>query len=120
MVEPVATIASVVINVVDLDREQEFWTELLGVEVAREVPGFFVWLRPQHPGGISLALQKVDEHAPGRSPVHLDHGVDDVGAAVARIEALGGRLVEEHEIGGFAWKVMADPEDNVFCIVERG
>ena len=45
------TVGSVVINVVDIDRAQEFWSAVLGVAPARSIPGFFVWLQPQHPGG---------------------------------------------------------------------
>jgi predicted enzyme related to lactoylglutathione lyase len=120
MATQVPTVASVVINVVDYEREKAFWTGLLGVDVAREFPGAFVWLRPQHEGGISVALQKVDEPKEGRNRVHLDTGVDDLDAAAARVEELGGGFVEDHEIMGFAWKVMADPEGNEFCIAKVG
>lgn len=116
MADEVATMMSVVINVVDYDREKAFWTELLGVDMAREFPGGFGWLRPQHDGGMSLALQKVDEPKSGRNRVHVDTVVDDLDAAAARVEELGGRFVEDHEIMDFAWKVMADPEGNEFCI----
>lgn len=115
--DEVVTVGAVVINVVDMDREQAFWQALLGVGVARAFPGFFVWLEPQHPGGISVALQKVSEaKGPVRNRVHLDTGVDDLDEAQARIEGLGGQMVEEHDMGGFRWKVMADPEGNEFCI----
>ena len=46
-----------VINVRDLESAVEFWTELLGVDVGQEVPGFFVWLRPQTKGGVGIALR---------------------------------------------------------------
>jgi predicted enzyme related to lactoylglutathione lyase len=111
-----ATVGAVVINVVDIEREQAFWSELLGVGVARAFPGFFVWLEPQHPGGVSVALQKVEAPKSGRNRVHLDTGVDDLDAAQARIEELGGSLMETHDMVGFQWRVMADPEGNEFCI----
>jgi predicted enzyme related to lactoylglutathione lyase len=41
-----------------------------------------------------------------------------VDEARARIVKLGGSHLEE--IGGFRWKVMADPEGNEFCIAARG
>jgi predicted enzyme related to lactoylglutathione lyase len=93
-----------------------FWRALLGVGEHQRVDGFFVWLEPQQPGGVKLAFQKVDEATPGRRRLHLDLGVDEVDATAARIAELGGRHLEDHEIGGFAWKVMADPEGNEFCI----
>lgn len=119
MAEPVVTVATVVINVVDFEQEKAFWQALLGVGVAREFPGF-VWLEPQHEGGISVALQQVAEATPGRNRLHLDSGVADLDVAQASIEALGGSLVEEHEIMGFRWRVMADPEGNEFCIAVGG
>jgi predicted enzyme related to lactoylglutathione lyase len=42
--------------------------------------------------------------------------VDELEATAARIAELGGRHLEDHEIGGFTWKIMADPEGNEFCI----
>lgn len=116
----VCTVGSVVINVVDLEREQAFWSELLGVGVARAIDGFFVWLEPQHPGGVQVALQLVAEPKTGRNRVHLDTGVADLDEAEARIEALGGALVETHRFGDFEWRVMADPEGNEFCIAASG
>lgn len=115
MPEPVVRVATVVINVADYESEKTFWQALLGVGIAREFPGF-CWFEPQRPGGISVALQQVPDPTPGRNRLHLDTGVDDLDAARARIEQLGGRHVEDHEIMGFSWRVMADPEGNEFCI----
>lgn len=119
MSERVATLGSVVINVLDYEGEKAFWMGVLGVEVAREYPGFFCWLAPQGAGGISLALQKVDEATEGRRRLHLDTAVDDLDAAQARIEELGGSLVETHTFPGFEWRVMHDPEGNEFCIARQ-
>ena len=113
------TVGSVVINVVDIDRAQEFWSAVLGVAPARSIPGFFVWLQPQHPGGVSVALQKAFDPKTSRNRVHLDIGVDDLDAAQTRIEELGGSLVETHNMGDFTWRVMGDPEGNEFCIADR-
>lgn len=115
----VATVATVVINVADYERAKAFWSAVLGVGVAREFPGF-VWFEPQHDGGVSVALQQVADPTPGRNRVHLDTSVPDLAEAQRRIEALGGSTVEDHEIMGFRWKVMADPEGNEFCIAAEG
>lgn len=117
--EKVVTIGSVVINVVDMEAEKAFWSALLGVGVAREFPGFFCWLEPQHEGAPSLALQITDSLKQDRNRVHIDTGVADLDEAQARIEALGGSLVEEHEAVGFRWRIMADPEGNEFCIAPQ-
>jgi predicted enzyme related to lactoylglutathione lyase len=65
---------------------------------------------------MSGGLQKVFEPKAGCNRVKLDAGVDDLDAGQDRIEELGGVLVESHEVGGFEWRVMADPEGNEFCI----
>lgn len=111
-----ARIGSVVINAVDHDLLVEFWRSLLGVEPVRSYPPYWTTLAPQHDGGVSLSIQAVPDPTPGRNRVHVDMEVDDVAAAVARIEQLGGKHVEDHEVQGFSWKVMADPEGNEFCI----
>jgi predicted enzyme related to lactoylglutathione lyase len=111
----VGTLGTVVVNVTDYEGEKAFWSAFLGVGVMREFPGF-CWLEPQHEGGVSLALQQSPEPGAPAGRLHLDTGVDDLDAAVAEVERLGGSFVEDHEIMGFAWKIMADPEGNRFCI----
>lgn len=108
--------ASVVVNCRDLDRVVAFWGALLGVGEYHRQDDAFVWLEPQQPEGVKLAFQRVADPTPGRRRLHLDCVVDDVDAAVARITALGGSHLEDHEVSGYAWKVMADPEGNEFCI----
>ena len=109
-------VGSVVINAIDHDRIVDFWCRLLGVGIAKSHAPYFTWLAPQHPGGISVAIQTVENPTPGRNRVHLDTSVPDIEEAARFIESLGGSMVEEHAIEGFAWKVMADPEGNEFCI----
>lgn len=116
MPEPVVTVASVVINVKDYDTEKAFWGAMLGADVAREFPGFFCWFEPQHEGGISVALQLVPDPTPGRRRLHLDMSVEDVDVARDRIIELGGSHLEDFEVMGFSWRVMADPEGNEFCL----
>jgi predicted enzyme related to lactoylglutathione lyase len=111
-------VGSVVMNVVDIEREQAFWSALLDAEPVRSVSGFFVWQAPQHLGGISVALQRVFEPKVGRNRVHLDTGVEDLEAAQRRIEELGGSHVVSHAMGGVTWRVMADPEGNEFGIAQ--
>jgi hypothetical protein len=38
---------------------------------------------------------------------------------VPRLVGLGATFVGEHQVPGFAWTVLADPEGNEFCIGER-
>lgn len=120
MSERVVTVASVVINVRDYERQKAFWGAVLGSDVAQEFAPWFVWFAPQHPGGISVALQTVEDPTEGPRRLHLDSVADDVGEAKARIIELGGAHVEDREMAGFGWSVMTDPEGNEFCIAASG
>ncbi len=113
---PIATATSVVINVIDFDRQKAFWGAVLGADVASEIPPHFLWFAPQHAGGISVALQRVDTATDGPRRVHIDFDVPDREAAKAQIIELGGSLVADREIDGFGWSTMADPEGNEFCL----
>jgi len=115
VIAAIGTVGSVVINVADYEGQKTFWTSFLDVGVAREFPGF-CWLEPQHAGGVSVALQHSPDPGPSNGRLHLDTGVADLDEAQAAIEALGGSHEEDHEIMGFRWKIMADPEGNRFCI----
>lgn len=106
---------SVVINTADPDKLAGFWTELLDVGIARRSGPYFIWLEPQHEGGISVAFQKVEKPTEGRRRLHLDMAVEDVEAAVQRAIALGAARVEDHTAGDFSWVVLADPDGNEFC-----
>ncbi|MEX1037835.1 MAG: VOC family protein [Acidimicrobiia bacterium] len=112
----VPRVGSVVVNTVDPDRLADFWTELLGVEVARRSGPYFIWLQPQHEGGVSVAFQKVDAPTEGRRRLHLDMSVEDLDGAVRRALDLGASHVEDHTIGDFSWVVLADPDGNEFCL----
>ena len=112
-------IRSVVINTTNEERLAGFWSELLGVEVAQRSEGF-IWLRPQRPGAFSIAFQQVAKPTEGRRRLHLDTSVGDLEAATARIVEMGGSHVEDHQVPGFAWRVMADPDGNEFCIATDG
>lgn len=110
-------LSAIVINATDHDSLVNFWSELLGVGVARQIPGVFTWLEPQaSAGSVSVAVQRVGAPTEGRRRLHMDFGVDDLDAAIARVVELGGQHVEDQQVPGFHWKVMTDPEGNEFCM----
>jgi predicted enzyme related to lactoylglutathione lyase len=116
MSDPVVTVGAVVINVLDYDRQKAFWGAVLGVDMVQEIPPHFGWFAPQHEGGISVALQTVEEATEGTRRLHLDTGAPDIDAATAKVLELGGSHVADREMGGFRWVVVRDPEGNEFCI----
>jgi predicted enzyme related to lactoylglutathione lyase len=68
-----------------------------------------------------IVLQEMAEPKAGKNRMHLDIHVDDLEAEVARLEALGATRVEPGPIEGHghAWYVLADPEGNELCLVQR-
>ena len=66
-----------------------------------------------------LVLQRVPEPKVGKNRAHFDLVVDELDASTAQVEALGGSWIEPgktHELEGFSWRCMADPEGNEFCL----
>ena len=49
--------------------------------------------------------------------MHLDLRGESMASEVARITALGARIVAERALGeGLRWTVLEDPEGNEFCV----
>ena len=109
------------VDSVDPERIAAFWAMALGVEVVARLghPPQFINLAAAEPGAPQVCFQRVPESKAVKNRVHLDLHVDDVEAASARVEALGGRRRDDHDFHehGYSWRRMADPEGNEFCLV---
>jgi len=114
-----ASVGYLVIDTADPLRLAPFWCALLDVSVAESIgDGQFVVLT-QAEGGLTVGFQQVDDVKTGKNRLHLDLVVDDLDAATAEIESLGGRWLEPgqtRELEGFRWRLMADPDGNEFDI----
>ena len=112
----------VVMDCEDPERIAPFWCDLLDLQVTRIDEADGVYVLRSRSSGFLMGLQRVPEPKVGKNRMHLDVMVDALDTSTARVEALGGRWIEPdnaHEThDGFAWRVMADPEGNEFCIVE--
>jgi predicted enzyme related to lactoylglutathione lyase len=103
----------------DLDGAAAFWSGALGIAVTDRDSGGtgrYAEFEPG-PGALHIEVQKV-AHA---SRVHLDIETDDIAAEVARLAALGAKVVQELP----RWTVMEAPTGQRFCVVrmkhpERG
>ncbi|HUB37865.1 MAG TPA: VOC family protein [Streptosporangiaceae bacterium] len=115
------TIRSITVDCADPYQQALFWSDVTGWQ---EDPD-----DPNHPGdpegrivdghGISLLFIPVPEGKTAKNRVHLDlmptqRSRDE---EVTRLLGAGARLVADHrEPDGTGWVVLADPEDNEFCI----
>jgi|SRR5215217_7644899 len=111
-------LGAVTIDCEDPHRLAQFWTAALGVEIAQD-HGDFLFLSPAEQGSVSIGLQRVPEPLVGKNRLHLDLGADDQESEVARLIALGAKKMTTHEVPGFSWTVLTDPEGNQFCVSPR-
>jgi len=117
MAEPVGWLRAVVVDASDLPRLAEFWQAVLGVGVV-ETQSDWIQLKPDRSSTFFAFEQGSDEPAPARFRTRPDIEVKDLDVARARVEELGGSLVEiiEARPGEHHYR-MADPEGNEFTLV---
>ena len=103
----------------DADAVAGFWREALGYRLLYERPPYIVLGPPAGDARPRVLIQRVDRVTPGKTPVHMDLRVDDPGAEVARLLALGARIeweIDETEAGFTRWTTMSDPRGTLFCV----
>jgi predicted enzyme related to lactoylglutathione lyase len=65
-----------------------------------------------------LRFQRVPEAKGVKNRLHLDIEVDELEAAIARVEELGGRVIRPTQTEyGYNFAIMGDPEGNEFCLI---
>ena len=112
-----AKVGYLVIDSAEPEKLAPFWCSLLSVSVADTIgDGDFLVLSPTDEG-LTVAFQRVAEAKSGKNRLHLDLVVEDLDAATAEVQSLGGRWLEPgntRELEGFTWRIMADPDGNEF------
>jgi catechol 2,3-dioxygenase-like lactoylglutathione lyase family enzyme len=103
-------IGSIVLNVANMDRAREFWRQALGYS-PQDNPDF---LAPAGGAAPRLHLDETDR-------THLDLWVSagsDQQAEVERLMSLGATRVDWDYPQDADFVVLADPEGNLFCVIE--
>src|SRR5262245_10985139 len=94
MGEPVGWLRAVVVDATDLPGLAEFWRGVLGVGVV-ETQSDWIQLKPDRSSTFFAFEQASDDgHAPSAFRTRPDIEVQDLDVARARVEELGGSLVE--------------------------
>jgi len=109
-------IGSIVIDVNDFARMMTFWQEAL-CYAARRPPtpdDAFVILRDPAGKGPNVSIDGME---PYRNRLHLDLYTDDQDGEVRRLMGLGATVFRPAEPGD-DFVVLADPEGNLFCVVD--
>lgn len=95
-----------------------WWAERFDAQIQDTNEGWFVTVA----GGtlpIALAFQRVSDPTPGKNKLHLDVTSEDLDTEALALVAAGAAEVARHEMGGFRWITLADPEGNQFCIAQH-
>jgi hypothetical protein len=100
----------------DHDRVATFWQHALGYQRAFADRDEIAIEPPDGAGGMALLFGRAPDAKVVKNRLHLDLNPSDQASEVARLKSLGAREVD---IGqkDVSWVVMADPEDNEFCIL---
>ncbi|MGI8763147.1 MAG: VOC family protein [Ilumatobacteraceae bacterium] len=122
-----SVIAVVAIDARDPGRVAEFWAAALDWETWPDPDGGGVTLAP--PGstgqsgasGPSIDVFPVPEGKSVKNRLHFDLRADDSTQAdeVERLLALGATRVDIGQRPDVSWIVLADPEGNEFCVLQR-
>lgn len=118
-------VGSVVVGVSDVHRAAAFWCQALDY-VPRDgvVEDTRVVLAPRERGGPNISLG-LSETPPQEFPrIHLDlyaDSAEEQAAEAARLVGLGAKHVDwPHYNDESDFIVLADTEDNIFCVINKG
>lgn len=115
MTDTPARVGAIMIDCHDPDTLMAFWSQIVGIEIAQKYPGYIFGTKL--PGNhVRLAFQQVPEDKTTKNRLHLDLNHQDPEALITKVEELGGSRLADHDISGFHWTVLADPEGNEFCV----
>ena len=92
----------------------DFWSVVIGQPIVCDW-GRYVCLE----GTPSLAFHYVPDPTPGKNRVHVDLFSDDIATEIDRLLDAGATLVSSVEQPGASWTVLADPDGNLFCLIDK-
>jgi catechol 2,3-dioxygenase-like lactoylglutathione lyase family enzyme len=112
-------IGSIVWGVSDVPRAIEFWCAALDYEPLREPSADWAILVPKTGAGQQLAITIVSSDSDKHQRHHLDLYASDQQAEVERLLSLGAQRVKWRYPEEADYVVLADPDGNTFCIVQK-
>jgi catechol 2,3-dioxygenase-like lactoylglutathione lyase family enzyme len=113
-------IGSIVWGVHDVPRAIKFWCAALNYKPLREPDHDWAILIPAEGTGPQLAIDLITFDTQPRQRHHLDLYADDQKAEVERLLGNGATRVEREYPQGADYIVLADPDGNRFCVIDKG
>jgi len=118
-----ARIAQITIDVSDVDAEGEFWSAALGLtpDLGEDGSGKLYPAEDAPDEAVTIWLQSVSEPKRDKLRLHLDLRPEggDVDGEVDRLLGLGATRADVGQSGDEGFTVLADPEGNEFCVLDR-
>jgi catechol 2,3-dioxygenase-like lactoylglutathione lyase family enzyme len=117
-------IATVVVDCADPGSLSEFWCAVLGWEVVDRTSADWIEIGPPgqpEKGPVpTMLFLRVPDPTPGKNRLHLDLNATDrdQDAELQRLIDLGAKPADVGQTGAESWRVLADPEGNVFCLLQ--
>ena len=111
--------AYIVLDTQDPEPLVDFYCKMQDVEVLRRYADGQYTALGANREGLMIVLQRVPEPKEGKNRAHFDMVVDELDGPTKQAEELGGRWLEPgktHQLDGFSWRCMSDPEGNEFCL----
>lgn len=113
----IGELAYIIVDCQDNERVATFWSAVLGLAIAdNPSPPYIDLVRATEDTPV-ISFQQVAEGKVAKNRLHMDIRVSNLAEASDQIVALGGSLLQVCVEDPYEWRVMADPENNEFCIV---
>jgi predicted enzyme related to lactoylglutathione lyase len=113
-------VGSIVWGVDNVPRAIDFWCAALNYKPREEPQVDWAILVPRSGEGVQVAIDKADERPTGQRPRHhLDLYADDREKEVDRLLGLGATRVARDYPPDADFVVLADPEGNRFCVIQK-
>jgi predicted enzyme related to lactoylglutathione lyase len=115
----VPTLKMITLDCADVRPLAEFWSALLGWDIAHVQDEYAMLQGP----GVALGVGQVEAFHPpawpnehGTKQFHFDLACDDISATEARCVTLGATVPAEQP--GETWRVLLDPAGHPFCLTD--
>lgn len=115
-------VATVVVNVQDMERAVRFWSEALGYRQREDTwDAEFMMLVDPDGRRLPVSLQLTDQMPQQPVRVHLDLYTNEQQRHIDRLLALGASRVDDWPYpDGADFVVLRDPDGNEFCVIDHG
>jgi len=116
-----ARFTELVIDCLDPERVAAFWAAVLDYTVVERGPSGEVEIGPHDGGTPTLLFAAVPEPKAVKNRIHIDVNPTETDQSneLRRLIRLGARRVDVGQGNDVSWIVLADVEDNEFCLLRR-